>query len=159
MMKRFWWLILLLLIALLLASCGQEPSTPQPTQRPTQHSPLAGTVWALVKLNGHDVLPDPHITLSFLDDEILKGFAGCNGYGGGPDSGGYIAADDGSFEIPMLAVTVKFCADEQLMAQENEYIKMLIKAVRYRIERGRLLFFGDEGKEILEFVRSEEGIP
>ncbi len=74
------------------------------TERPGTSADLVGTRWVLTSLNGNSLIEGTNITLNFTEG-VLSGFAGCNGYGGGRDSGKYIATDDGTFTIPQLAVT------------------------------------------------------
>jgi heat shock protein HslJ len=68
-------------------------------------------------------------------EEFLSGFMGCNGYGGGSDSGKYIATDDGTLMIPHhIAVTVQLCSTpEGVMEQEAIYIEALRSAASYRV--------------------------
>ena len=53
---------------------------------PVGAADLVGTEWVLISLNGNSLIEDTEITLNF-EKEFLGGFMGCNGYGGGPDSG------------------------------------------------------------------------
>lgn len=141
------------LLLLLFAGCSSlAPSFSKPATAP--EPPLSGTTWVLVQMNGHDVLPEPETILHFVSDSILGGETGCNDYGGGPDSGGYHSAPDGSFGLNMLAVTVQLCPDEALMAQEGEYTSTLIRASHYHIEDGLLHLYDDAGNEILTFRRA-----
>ena len=58
-------------------------------------SVLEGTQWVLTSLRGNPLLEETEITLKF-ENEILSGLAGCNGYGGGPDSGRYTTTKKGA---------------------------------------------------------------
>jgi heat shock protein HslJ len=64
----------------------------------------------------------------------------CNGYGGGPDSGRYVARDDGTLAVVgALAVTVQLCSEpEGIMEQEAAYINALTRVAAYRLMGDRL---------------------
>ena len=88
-----YWIIILILVALL----GCSPRTNE----------LAGTSWELISLNGKDLIEGTAITLEFTET-YLGGQMGCNGYGGSPDTGSYLAKNKATFELSLpLAVTVQ----------------------------------------------------
>lgn len=66
------------------------------------------------------------ISAEFVDG-IISGSAGCNSY-----TGGYVV-DGESIEIGQLVSTEMFCDDDELMAQEAEYLQALEKAEAYSI--------------------------
>ena len=82
----------------------------------------------------------------------------CNGYGGGPDSGKYIATDDGTLTLPYpIAVTVQDCpAPEGIMEQEAAYIETLRSAAFYRLVDDCLEIGNVAGETTLVFARKEE---
>jgi len=146
------------LLATLLAACAPTvtPAGPDATATPSSENALEGTEWVLTSLRGESLLEGTHITLSF-EDKWLSGFAGCNAYGGGPDSGGYVAADDGTLTLPQLAITVMACpSPEGVMEQEQAYVEALRSAASYRLADGRLEIQDAAGETILVFVRQEE---
>jgi heat shock protein HslJ len=110
----------------------------------------------LSSLGGESPLDGTRITLEF-EEGWLGGFAGCNRYGGGPDSGDYAAREeDGSLAIPMLAITAMACpAPEGVMEQEQAYIEALQQAVTFQLEGERLELQDSGGGTILAFVRAE----
>jgi hypothetical protein len=63
-----------------------------------------------------------------------------NGYGGGPDSGKYIATDDSVLVLgPYFAVTVQLCLEPKgIMEQEAAYIEALMSAETDRMVDDRL---------------------
>jgi heat shock protein HslJ len=142
--------LLILLIGFTLSVVGCAISEKTPTD-------LVGTQWVLVSLNGESLLEGTEITLNF-EKEFLGGFMGCNGYGGGPDSGKYIATDDGTLTIPhQIAVTVQLCSTpEGIMEQEAAYIEALRSAASYRVVDDRLEIDNAAGETILVFARKEE---
>jgi heat shock protein HslJ len=79
---------------------------------------------------------------------------GCNGYGGGRDSGKYIVTDDGSLKIPQLAVTLQLCVEPKgIMEQEAAYIEALRNAAVYRVMDDRLEITNAAGETTLVFAR------
>ena len=124
------------------------------TERPGTSADLVGTQWVLVSLNGNSLIEATNITLNF-EKGVLGGFMGCNGYGGGPDSGKYTATDDGTLTIPHeIAVTVQLCLEPKgIMEQEAAYIEALRSAAAYRVVDDRLEIDNDAGETILVFVR------
>lgn len=146
----------LLLVAVALIACGPAPTpvppaaTPNP---PAAGNPLASTEWQLVSLHGEPLLEGTHISLEFEEDR-LGGFAGCNHYGGGPDSGGYDVTPEGGFEIPMLAITEMACLEpEGVMEQEQAYVQALTGATVYRLEDDTLSLQNAGGETVLVFRR------
>lgn len=150
-----------LLMAALLAACAPTPtpSAPDalagPTSPSANGSPLAGTEWVLTSLEGNPLLDGTHITLEFRDD-WLSGFAGCNTYGGGPDSGGYVAGDGRTLTIPMIAITLQACSSpEGIMEQERAYVEALRSASDYQLDGDRLELQDAAGRTILAFAQQE----
>jgi heat shock protein HslJ len=121
---------------------------------PVEAADLVGTEWVLISLNGNSLIEDTEITLNF-EKEFLGGFMGCNGYGGGPDSGRYTATDDGTLTIPHeIAVTLQLCSEPAgIMEQEAAYIEALRNAAAYRVMDGRLEIDNAAGETILLFAR------
>ena len=117
---------------------------------------LVGTEWVLTSLNGSSLIEDTRITLDF-DKEWLGGFAGCNRYGGGRDSGKYSATDDGALTIPEIAITVMLCpAPKGVMEQEEAYIEALHSAASYRVIDNHLEIMDAAGETKLVFVSKEQ---
>jgi heat shock protein HslJ len=138
-------LVFLVLLALagLVVACSTGGKGAQPE--------LAGTEWTLISLNGEALIEGTEINLYFEETQ-LGGKMTCNGYGGGPDSGGYSSTTKGKFEIPMLAVTVQYCpTPEGVMEQEAAYIETLRAAVQYRVIENRLELLDSSGATTLVF--------
>jgi heat shock protein HslJ len=123
---------------------------------PAEATELAGTEWALTSLNGEGLIEDTSITLCF-EEGFLGGSMTCNGYGGGPDSGKYVATDDGALTVSRpLAVTVQLCSSPKgIMEQEEAYIEALLSAATYRVIVDRLEINSAAGDTSLVFVREE----
>ena len=123
---------------------------------PVEAADLAGTEWALTSLNGEGLIEDTNITLYF-EEAFLGGSMTCNGYGSGPDSGKYIATDDGALTVVRpLAVTLQLCSSpEGIMEQEEDYIEALQSAAAYRVTGDSLEIDSAAGDTSLVFVRKE----
>ena len=111
---------------------------------------LADTEWELISLKGKDLIEGTAITLEFTET-YLGGQMGCNGYGGTPDTGKYVATSDGNFNLASpFAVTVQLCTEpEGIMEQESDYIKTLMTASHYQIMEDHLEIMNDAGELIL----------
>ncbi len=126
------------------------------TERPEAPADLDGAEWVLTSLNGESLIEDTEITLYF-EEALLGGSMTCNGYGGGRDSGKYIATDDGSLTIPMIAVTLQLCSEPKgLMEQEAAYIEALQDAASYRVTGDRLEIANAAGETTLVFAREAD---
>jgi heat shock protein HslJ len=116
-------------------------------------STLADTDWALISLYGNNLIEGTSITLQFSAG-FLGGQMNCNSYGGGPDSGKYIATDEGTLTITQIAVTVQLCSKpDGIMQQEATYIEALQQATTYQVVDDRLEIYSEAGESILVFVR------
>ena len=123
---------------------------------PVEAAGLVGTEWALISLNGNNLIEETSITLYF-EEACLGGAMTCNGYGGGPDSGRYVATDDGTLTVAQpLAVTVQLCSSPTgIMEQEETYIQALQRAAAYRVIGDRLEIGSTAGDTSLVFAREE----
>ena len=144
--------LVLVLCALILNGCGSGEEAGQPGAAKN----LVGTEWVLTSLGGESLIEGTEINLYF-EEAFLGGSMTCNGYGGGPDSGKYIATNEGTLTIPQLAVTVQLCSEpEGIMEQEKAYIEVLHNAATYQVMEDRLEIAGAAGETILVFTRQEE---
>jgi heat shock protein HslJ len=124
---------------------------------PSDRAPsLLDTGWQLISLRGGPLVEDTQITIRF-EEPWLSGFAGCNSYGGGPDSGKYAVTAEGDLSIPVVAITVRDCPKpEGVMEQEQAYVDALTDAAAYRVADGRLEIQNAARDTILVYVRQEE---
>jgi heat shock protein HslJ len=120
---------------------------------PVEAADLVGTEWVLTSLKGESLIENTEITLYF-EEAFLGGSMTCNGYGGGPDSGKYVARDDGTLTVVRpLAVTVQLCSSPQgIMEQEEAYIEALLNGSAYRVFDDRLEIDDAAGETILVFA-------
>ena len=139
---RFLRYVVLLLFIILFTSCITRHIETQ----------LAGTSWSLLSLQGQPLIEDTEITLVFKGS-YLEGTMGCNGYGGGPDSGAYSVNRKGKLTFgEFFAVTVQLCSEpEGIMEQEDTYIKALRSAAAYQISNDRLMLQNALGETVLVF--------
>jgi heat shock protein HslJ len=140
-------LVLLIGLALSAVGCDAPEQTPQD---------LVGIQWVLTSLNGEGLIEGTEITL-FFEESFLGGSMTCNGYGSGPDSGKYVATDNGTLTVARpLAVTVQLCSSpEGIMEQEEAYIETLLSAAAYQVVDNRLEINSAAGDTSLVFVRGE----
>ena len=124
---------------------------------PVEAADLVNTEWMLISLNGNSLIENTEITLIF-DKEFLVGFMGCNGYGGGHDSGRYISTDDGNLTIPqeMAVMAQLYSEPEGIMEQDAAYIEALRSTASYRVENDHLEVDNATGETILVFARKDE---
>lgn len=105
---------------------------------------LFGTNWSVTGLNNgqgavSSVLAESSITLNFIDETQLGGSAGCNTY-----SGQY-TAQDSTIVVGKIASTLMACLDEEVSAQETQYLAALQNATTYVIENDSLVMRDDDG--------------
>ena len=152
-------LFVALLLSPVLAACGPKSpaTTPDLTASTGNGTPLRGTEWLLTSLNGESLIEGPEINLYF-EEAPLGGSMTCNGYGGGPDSGKYIATGDGTLMLPdPIAVTLQHCPTPQgIMEQEAAYIEALRNAETYRVVGDRLEIGNAASETTLVFARKAE---
>jgi heat shock protein HslJ len=144
--------LVLILGALVLSNCGSGEEAEQPGVAET----LVGTEWVLTSLNGESLIEGTEINLYFKE-AFLGGSMTCNNYGGGPDSGKYVATDDGTLRLPYpIAVTVQLCSEPKgIMEQEAAYIEALRSAASYRVVDDRLEIDNAAGGTTLVFARKK----
>jgi DNA-binding PadR family transcriptional regulator len=69
------------------------------------------TEWVLTSLNGESLIEGTEIN-PYFEAAFLGGSMTCNGYRGGPDSGNYVATDDGALTLAQpIAVTAQLCSE------------------------------------------------
>ncbi len=140
-----------ILLILSLTACACSVTT-TPIQTPTPGA-LVGTQWKLISLKGRKPIDGTTITLVFTEG-FLRGSAGCNTYGNGPDSGPYRATVDGTLAITQTAITVMACGEPPgIMEQEAAYMGALREAATYRVVNGELEIFNSAGEMVLVYER------
>jgi heat shock protein HslJ len=152
-------LLVALLLAPVLAACAPKatPTTPDLTPGWGGGTPLGGTEWVLTSLNGESLIAGTEINLYF-EEALLGGSMTCNRYGGGPDSGKYVATDNGALTLPgPMNVTVQLCTTpEGVMEQETAYIEALWSSASYSVVDDHLQIRNAAGETILVFARKAE---
>ena len=119
-----------------------------------ENAALEGNRWQLSSIYEAD-----GITSKMLDENIFftiengeaTGSTGCNELRGSITLGGDELAFDGT------AVTERACLDEDVMAREQQFIRVLNQTVRYGINRETLTLEDGDGNPLATFVlRNEE---
>ena len=148
-----------LLLAALLVACGPEatPTTAPQEAESGDGTLLPGTQWALTSLNGEGLIEGTEINLYF-EEALLGGSMTCNRYGGGRDSGKYIATADGALTLPGPSnITVQLCTTpEGVMEQERAYVEALWTSASYSVVDDQLQIRNAAGETILVFARKAE---
>ncbi len=109
--------------------------------------------WDLVTFNGHALIEGTSINLTFTD-KFLTGKMSCNSYGGGRDSGAYLATEDGRLTVGTLAMTLRDCPEPAgIWDQEKAYVDAVSDAATYQILDDRLEISDSTGKVFLVFEK------
>ncbi len=95
-------------------------------------SELAGSSWDVINYNNGrqavvSVMAGTQLTAVFGEDGQISGSAGCNNYFGPYTTEGR------NIEIGPLAATLRLCIEEELMAQEAEFLAALESAATFKI--------------------------
>jgi heat shock protein HslJ len=129
-----------------IVSCSSPDPDPEQAAVATDESPeqLTARGWKLVSVTGAGVdLPltkETEITLVFTPDGRITGSGGCNRYFSGVELGA-----PGELTLGPVGSTMMACP-EMTMALEQQYLRALQGARRYRLAGDRLeLLFGDDG--------------
>ena len=135
-----------LLALLMLFGCGVTPRT---------NDPLNGTKWVLQSLNGYPLVYGTTITMEFSEGYV-RGSSGCNQYSGR----GYQVSDDGILTFPHFGSTIALCSPEEVMKQEETYVKALGSVTTYRLTESRLELQNKAGDTIFMFANQNiSGLP
>lgn len=123
-----------------------------PTNTPT-FVDISGIEWHLqaYKTEANTLatpLNDTKITAFFSADGKITGKSGCNFY-----TGDYQFDQNSNITIKELASTAMACLQNQIMEQENTYLKDLRSASRYEVVGGNLNLGNQNGDKLLVFTR------
>lgn len=108
-------------------------------------SELAGSEWEVTGVNNGNqavasVISGTELTMSFDDEALLSGSAGCNNF-----NAGYVAGDE-VLTIDAVATTRMFCNDPAgIMDQEAQFTTALSNAATYSIDGSTLTIRDAEG--------------
>jgi heat shock protein HslJ len=102
-----------------------------------QSRTLAGTSWRAVAINNGrgavaSLVLGSEVTVVFGDDGRVTGFAGCNQYSAGFET------DASHLKFTPAAATRKMCASDDVMQQEQAFLKALESVDTLRFEGNRL---------------------
>lgn len=104
-------------------------------------SPLAGTTWRLVAIDGNDADANVTTTLIFNADGSVSGNGGCNSFGGA------ITIDATTLKFGDLFSTMMAC-DEVEAKQENAFHTALSRTQSYKLEAGELKLLDNTGEVV-----------
>lgn len=117
---------------------------------PMHPEELVNTRWQLVSLNGKPLVNDAVITMHFLNNHQVSGFAACREY-----SASY-TADGDDLSFPMLTMHGEGCpVDSDLWQQESSYIDIFDRVTNYILSDHQLEITSVRG-ESLVFIRVDE---
>ncbi|MBY0563071.1 MAG: META domain-containing protein [Hyphomonadaceae bacterium] len=124
------------LLALALAACAHE--TPQ-----NPGFSLASSEWRRMD----DLDANPHGATIMFESERASGSTGCNRWFGA------VLVSETRLTFDSIGTTRMACADVQ-MATERNFLDVLRRAARYRLEyQHTLVVLDDDGAEIARFTR------
>lgn len=100
-------------------------------------------IWAVTKINGNAIntkhpVPDMEINLTTMK---IMGTDGCNRYNGSIEN-----VSDSKIQFGPVASTRMMC---EHMESPNQFNGVISKITSYKIDQLKLMFFDEEGKEIL----------
>jgi heat shock protein HslJ len=154
----------LLVAAVLVTGCTGQPAQPAATPAataasiavtvPTQVVPseITGTTWKLgwfddTKGVWSKVAEGSTITATFLNEGLVTGSGGCNGY-----STDYQLGQPPRIWFRRPVVPERLCQTPTgVMSQESAYFTDLSWAETYSVTNGQLLIFDKTGRKILQF--------
>jgi heat shock protein HslJ len=148
-------LIVLLLITL--TSCtalrvAKPEMAGQPTPSEADRTILADTKWMLISYGSPNeqiqVIERAALTLEFVKEAQVRGFAGCNTFGAN-----YSVSMDDEISITKVFSTRKACKEQNVMEQERQYLNALKSASRFEYSEDTLKLWYDEREGVLSFSR------
>lgn len=119
-----------------------------------QSRTLAGTSWRATGINNGrgavaSVVLGSEVTMIFGADGRVTGFAGCNNYNAGYE------ADASRLKFTPAAATRKMCASEDVMQQEQAFLKALETVSTLRFEGKRLDLRRADGALAIALLQDE----
>jgi len=117
---------------------------------PASSDEYSTTEWKLTSINGVPPLEDVAVTLVF-DAGKVRGYAGCNWYGG-VYNGTRVNGDTAGFSVIDLAATERFCVTPAgIVAQEQQYLELLNSASSSVRRDSRLSLLNGRREVVLAF--------
>lgn len=127
-----------------------EATEPPAETAPAGESLLAGTGWTLVSIGETPVVAGSKVTLRFGEDGHAGGSAGCNQYGAPYVEG------EGTLTFDTIISTLMACVDEDVMAQEIDYLAALQQVSAFTLDGDQLVLTGEDEAKRLVFTRGIE---
>jgi heat shock protein HslJ len=107
--------------------------------------------WVMQEMQFEDgtqatALIEAQVTLQLGFDGKVSGSAGCNDY-----FSGYELGPQGAIKLSAIGSTRKTCANEEINAQEQQFLAQLGRTVSYKIVDEELIFFSEFGETMIRF--------
>lgn len=138
-MKKLMFAFYVVFATLIITSC-------KCTKGAVSKDTLVSSDWVLSAMNGNNALkskfPNKLPNITFTADNKVSGNGGCNQYGGS-----YTLDADGKLNLGQMMATKMFCQG----VAEDEYLKILSKADKARIEDKNLVLYSGN-QAVLVFV-------
>ncbi len=113
---------------------------------------LTSPIWGLSTLMGKGIAPDAGISIQFTSDGKASGSAGCNRY-----SGTYTVSGNKMQISSPLATTTMACAQE-IMDQENAYLKALGEVKSYSVSGEQLALKDGSHNDLLVYEAQSQAL-
>ncbi|QKJ27916.1 META domain-containing protein [Aliarcobacter cibarius] len=134
-------LIFTMFLAFNLSSC----SSTKDVQKLSYDQSLKDTKWQLESLNEKAIKKIERVaSINFDKENKVYGNLGCNNFFGKFES------KNDLLKISQIGSTMMMCQD---MSIESLYSKILENVKKYKVEKGILIFFDKDNKEIAKFKR------
>lgn len=151
--------ILLLTILLVTAAACTTPETeesatesPETAETPSETDNLANTSWTLQSFGPAGetaVIGETPLTLVFEEEGLVSGDGGCNSFSGSYEvQGNQLVFND-------VVGTLRACADENLTAQEQQYLSALQSAGEFEQTADQLTIHYNDGQDTLNFAATD----
>jgi heat shock protein HslJ len=118
----------------------------------TASSDLTGPLWSLDTINNQPLVPGSGISAQFTSDGKLSGSAGCNQY-----SGTYSVSGNTMKISSSLATTMMAC-QQNIMDQENAYLKALGEVKNYTVSGDQLTLSDANNNSLLVYKPQSQNL-
>lgn len=149
-MRLHHWILLALITVGLLAMTGCGSHETPPMEGPALRAQITGKVWELQEMFSREVSAEKPLTIEFLDNGQVRGFAGCN------DFTGPYTLDGDDLKLGPLASTRKACG-AALGEQEYSYLFFLSKISSVRVDDGELHLLSKDFPRSMHYTFGDQG--
>lgn len=154
--RTFFALLSVVVLSLMLVGCANPeevaptPSPDQGTGEPPSGSSTNGIVgdWIVISVQENQVATSVVPTVSFAEEGVVSGEAGCNTFGGT-----YTTDESNGIVLSGITSTLIACDDEAITNQETAVLDALQKTTLYILEGDSLTLTDDSGTALLVLNR------